>query len=117
MFDENYGQPIVYGNNNASVLKSELVRKNVVTRSDLMKLYQPPIKKSSLLENNPFHNKSLVGSYGQEISPTRSTRIPRSGAKQDKNRDRSLARRRASKTPILGLGRPNQQLSSMHATA
>jgi hypothetical protein len=56
-----HGQPIVTGNKNVSMLKAELVRNNLVTRTDLMKLYQPPVKKSSLLENNPFFNKSIVG--------------------------------------------------------
>ena len=32
-----------------------------------MKLYQPPVKRSQLLENNPFFNNSLVNGY---INPT-----------------------------------------------
>jgi hypothetical protein len=34
-----YGQPIVKGNKNVSMLKAELVRNNLVTRTDLMRLY------------------------------------------------------------------------------
>ena len=54
------GQQMASGNKNVSLLKAELVRNNLVTRSDLMKLYQPPVKKSALLENNPFFNRSIV---------------------------------------------------------
>lgn len=54
--------PLAQGNKNVSLLKAELVRNNLVTRTDLMKLYQPPVKKSALLENNPFFNKSIVKS-------------------------------------------------------
>lgn len=51
---------VVEGNRNVSLLKAELVRNNLVTRSDLMKLYQPPVKKSAILQNNPFYSKSIV---------------------------------------------------------
>ena len=41
-------------------LKAELVRNQIVTRGDLMKLYQPPIKKSQLPTANPFLSKNLL---------------------------------------------------------
>ena len=34
--------------------KAELVRHNIVTRTDLMKLYHPPLKKSQLPHKDPF---------------------------------------------------------------
>jgi len=37
-----------------------LVRHNIVTRQDLMKLYQPPIKKSQLPTKDPFLTKTIV---------------------------------------------------------
>jgi len=62
-----YGdKPVDQGTKQVSNLKAELVRNNLVTRNDLMRLYQPPIKKSSLLENNPFFNKSLI--KGEEFT-------------------------------------------------
>jgi hypothetical protein len=44
----------------ASNMKAELVRNELLTRSDLMKLYQPPLKKSQLPTNNPFYTKTLI---------------------------------------------------------
>ena len=41
-------------------LKAELVRNQIVTRTDLMKLYQPPIKRSQLPTANPFLSKNLI---------------------------------------------------------
>jgi hypothetical protein len=48
-----------YGSRYLSNLKSELVRNNLVTRTDLMKLYQPPLKKSEDPNKNPFHTNSF----------------------------------------------------------
>ena len=42
-----------------SNIKAELVRNNIVTRNDLIKLYQPP-KKVILPVNNPFFTRTLV---------------------------------------------------------
>ena len=41
-------------------MKAELVRNQIVTRTDLMKLYQPPVKKSQLPTANPFLSKNLI---------------------------------------------------------
>ena len=43
-----------------SNLKAELIKNNVITRTDLMKLYHPPAKKQPTLEENPFYNRSFV---------------------------------------------------------
>lgn len=40
--------------------KAELVRCNVVTRTDLIKLYHPPLKKSQMPHRDPFVNRSIV---------------------------------------------------------
>mmetsp|Transcript_23365 Transcript_23365/g.28979 ORF Transcript_23365/g.28979 Transcript_23365/m.28979 type:complete len:218 (+) Transcript_23365:2199-2852(+) len=40
--------------------KAELVRHNIVTRTDLMKLYHPPIKKASLPSKDPFLMRQIV---------------------------------------------------------
>ena len=49
-------------------LKAELVRNQIVTRGDLMKLYQPPIKKSQLPTANPFLSKNLLDPIPTEPS-------------------------------------------------
>jgi hypothetical protein len=69
LLEENYGLTIVRPNKNVSMLKAELLRKSLVTRSDLIKLYQIPTKKSSQLENNPFFTKSIVGKFGAPVEP------------------------------------------------
>jgi hypothetical protein len=106
ILEENFGQPIVKGNRNVSMLKAELVRKNLVTRSDLMRLYQPPTKKSSLLENNPFFNKTIVGQYGIALGSAQPTPKHVDGLMSDKGRDSSQPRRRESKTAEVGKKRP-----------
>ena len=40
--------------------KAELVRHNIVTRTDLMKLYHPPLKKSQLPHKDPFLMRQIV---------------------------------------------------------
>ena len=40
--------------------KAELVRHNIITRTDLMKLYQPPLKKHQLPHKDPFLTKQIV---------------------------------------------------------
>ena len=48
-------------------LKAELVRKELLSRSDLIKLYQPPIPKSQLPTSNPFYTKTIVSSASPYI--------------------------------------------------
>lgn len=43
-----------------SHIKSDLVRRNVVTRSSLVKQYQPPVRTTLKAENNPFLTDSLL---------------------------------------------------------
>jgi len=40
--------------------KAELVRQNIVTRTDLMKLYHPPVRKSQLPSRDPFQMRKIV---------------------------------------------------------
>ena len=51
---------MAFGSKQISNLKAELVRSNLVSRSDLMKLYKPLQAKEQQQENNPFFNKSMV---------------------------------------------------------
>ena len=44
----------------AASVKAELIRRNLLSRKDLMQLYRPPLKKSEIPQNNPFTNKSMV---------------------------------------------------------
>lgn len=48
------------GARQVSSLKSELVRNKLVTRTDLMRLYQPPMKRSQIPANNPFFTRTLI---------------------------------------------------------
>ena len=43
-----------------SNLKSELIRNNIVTRNELIKLYKPPIKKDQVPTENPFFTRQMV---------------------------------------------------------
>lgn len=43
-----------------SHIKAELVRKELLSRGDLIRLYQPPIPKSQLPTTNPFYTKTIV---------------------------------------------------------
>ena len=52
--------PVLGGNRMVSNLKAELVRNNIVTRNDLMKLYQPPLKRAQIPSENPFFTKQMV---------------------------------------------------------
>ena len=58
-------------------IKAELVRRNLLSRKDLMNLYKPPIMSYNIPANNPFYNKSLIhanaSNYGTQ---------PRSGTTQ-----------------------------------
>lgn len=49
-------------------MKAELIRRNLLSRKDLMQLYRPPLKKSQVAKNNPFLAKSLVGRGGSGFS-------------------------------------------------
>ena len=41
-------------------LKAELVRRELLSRGDLIRLYQPPIPKSQIPISNPFYTKTIV---------------------------------------------------------
>ena len=41
-------------------MKADLVRRNLLSRKDLMLLYRPPIKNSAIPANNPFLTKSIL---------------------------------------------------------
>jgi hypothetical protein len=43
-----------------SHVKGELVRKELLSRRDLLKLYQPPIPKSQMPTCNPFYTKTII---------------------------------------------------------
>jgi len=57
------GDPMMYHYDakDAAQIKAELIRRNLLSRKDLMQLYRPPLKRSQVAENNPFLSKSLVG--------------------------------------------------------
>lgn len=40
--------------------KAELIRRNLLSRKDLMLLYRPPIRSSAIPANNPFLTKSIL---------------------------------------------------------
>ena len=40
--------------------KAELIRRNLLSRKDLMLLYRPPIRNSAIPANNPFLTKSIL---------------------------------------------------------
>jgi hypothetical protein len=48
-----------------SSFQGDLINSEYIKRNELMKLYQPPLKKHQLPENNPFLNKS-IGKYQTE---------------------------------------------------
>ena len=49
-----------YDARDASYIKAELIRRNLLSRKDLMQLYRPPLKKSQMPANNPFTAKTMV---------------------------------------------------------
>lgn len=49
-----------YQPKDAANVKAELIRRNLLSRKDLMQLYRPPLKKSQIPQNNPFTSKSMV---------------------------------------------------------
>lgn len=49
-----------YDARDASYVKAELIRRNLLSRKDLMQLYRPPLKRSQIPENNPFVAKTMV---------------------------------------------------------
>ena len=57
------GDPMAYNydSKDAAQIKAELIRRNLLSRKDLMQLYRPPLKKSQVARNNPFIAKSMVG--------------------------------------------------------
>ena len=45
-----------YDPRSAAQVKSELIRRNLLSRKDLMQLYRPPIKRHLKPSSNPFYN-------------------------------------------------------------
>lgn len=43
-----------------SYMKAELVRRQLLSRGDLIKLYEPPIPMDKLPFQNPFYTKTIV---------------------------------------------------------
>ena len=73
--------PIVGGSRQVSKLKAELVRNNIVTRANLIKLYQPPaVHKMPTPHQNPFYNGEIV--YQSQASQ-QSSRILNSFLEKD----------------------------------
>ena len=52
--------PASKGVRSLSNYKAELVRHNIVTRTDLMKLYHPPLKKNQMPHKDPFLTRCIV---------------------------------------------------------
>ena len=48
-----------------SYMKAELVRRELLSRGDLIKLYQPPIPMNQLPFSNPFYTKTIVTSQNK----------------------------------------------------
>lgn len=44
----------------AANIKSELIRRNLMSRKDLMTIYKPPAKKSQIPANNPFKKGAMI---------------------------------------------------------
>jgi len=57
------GDPMAYNYDarDAAQVKAELIRRNLLSRKDLMQLYRPPLKKSQVAENNPLRARSRGG--------------------------------------------------------
>ena len=64
-----------YDSRDASYIKAELIRRNLLSRKDLMQLYRPPLKKSQMPENNPFIAKTMVS---RDYNPA-VIRLPKAG--------------------------------------
>jgi hypothetical protein len=45
-------------------MKADLIRRNLLSRKDLMLLYRPPLKNSAIPANNPFLTKSIFQPSG-----------------------------------------------------
>ena len=50
-----------------SALKSDLIRRNFILRSDLIKRYHPPVKKS--LQQNPFESREFLMEEPKSYTP------------------------------------------------
>jgi len=59
-----------FGSRYLSNLKSELIRNNLVTRTDLIKLYQPPLKKGEDQSKNPFISNAFFVNSGSQMAET-----------------------------------------------
>ena len=44
----------------SSYIKAELIKRNLLSRKDLMQLYRPPLKRSEIASNNPFLSRTIV---------------------------------------------------------
>ena len=59
--DTTRGEKLVYEYDpDGQNMKADLVRRNLLSRKDLMLLYRPPIKNSAIPANNPFLTKSIL---------------------------------------------------------
>ena len=58
------------GSRYLSKLKSELVRNHLVTRTDLMKMYQPPTKKGDDPKKNPFTTNTFFPDRNSQMAET-----------------------------------------------
>lgn len=85
-------------------IKAELVRRNLLSRKDLMNLYKPPVQPSSLPTNNPWVTRSILqptfSTYTQARCGT--TQSPRSFSIRDGTRRRVLQSLRV--TPMTQQG-------------
>jgi hypothetical protein len=52
----------------AASVKAELIRRDLLSRKDLMQMYRPPLKKSEVAGNNPFKTRSIVSRSINEAS-------------------------------------------------
>lgn len=61
--DGHDGATYIFDDRASSHVTAELIRRDLLSRKDLMQLYRPPLKKSEMAENNPFTSKSIVGAH------------------------------------------------------
>ena len=69
--DGTYGAAYAYDDRASSHVTAELIRRDLLSRKDLMQLYRPPLKKNELAQNNPFTSKSIVGAQRINFGPMR----------------------------------------------
>ena len=49
-----------YSKYSSSQIKAELLRRDLLSRKDLMQMYRPPLKRAERAENNPFIARTMV---------------------------------------------------------